>query len=430
MKNYRAAITLLYSFVIYDLLKKLEQMSNESSPKAVDALRDIKKLMSDDAKYSLVERKITDFFLENCQLYFDNFQDDIEYLKKLRNRCAHLKIEGEGLFSPHDYHVRMLISSMYDNILSVKAPFITDIFSIAKDDIESISEKLIRTSATAIKNDIKSSITNNYLIRLTDDSLEKSYCTILKLLFTTINDDTEKYVNGLFAFAFTMTDFILKKGHSELFSRDKVKNQICKINTEELKNCPNRITALAQISIYSPKFIEAIEFNNIELYNFLEQQIIQNPDGFQHFDLFYPHQKDSSSYEYFTIHQSLHSPLNIKEIYSVVKGNSDFNLFEFLKIMVYAIPCYAGFDSADAYMSFLLAYKEQITKEELKELIKVYNCNDQCTRRNRHHSDIEKINAYLNEISDNSEDQDSKENEKKSESDLLTSEQLQKIAEQ
>lgn len=38
-------------------------------------------MISDDAKYSKVENSVTQFFLDNCELYFKRFVEDIEYLK-------------------------------------------------------------------------------------------------------------------------------------------------------------------------------------------------------------------------------------------------------------------------------------------------------------------------------------------------------------
>lgn len=126
-QNYRATIVLLYSFVIYDLFMKLQTMANEGDSKANKKLTDINAMIADDEKYSKVENEIIQFFKDNCPLYFNRFIEDIDYLKICRNKCAHLKVDDNTLYIPSDYHARMLICSMYDHILSVKAPFIMDI---------------------------------------------------------------------------------------------------------------------------------------------------------------------------------------------------------------------------------------------------------------------------------------------------------------
>src|SRR5699024_6270373 len=135
-------IVLLYSFVIYDLFMKLQTMANEEDKKAQKKLTDINAMIADDEKYSKVENEIIQFFKDNCPLYFDRFIEDINYLKDCRNKCAHLKVDDNTLYVPRDYHARMLICSMYDHILSVKAPFIMDLFSIAKSDVEKYTESI------------------------------------------------------------------------------------------------------------------------------------------------------------------------------------------------------------------------------------------------------------------------------------------------
>ena len=135
-QNYRAAIVTLYSFVIYDLFIKLQTMANEGDKKAEAKVKEINSMISDDEKYSKIENEIIQFYKENCALYFNKFDEDIDYLKNCRNKCAHLKVNDNSLYRPNDYHVRMLICSMFDNVLSVKAPFITDLFSLAQTDVE------------------------------------------------------------------------------------------------------------------------------------------------------------------------------------------------------------------------------------------------------------------------------------------------------
>jgi len=122
-KNYRATIVLLYSFVIYDLFIKLQTMANEGDKKASSKLKEINDMIENDEKYSSVENEIIRFFKENCQLYFNRFTEDVDYLKNCRNKCAHLKVNDNTLYVPSDYHARMLICSMYDHIFSVKAPY-------------------------------------------------------------------------------------------------------------------------------------------------------------------------------------------------------------------------------------------------------------------------------------------------------------------
>lgn len=87
---------------------------------------------------------------------------------------------------------RMLICSMYDNILSVKAPFIMDLFSIVEEVVEIYSQRIDDISQNSLDERIKNEITKNYLERMTYDSLKMSYKTFLKLLFITTDKDCRK----------------------------------------------------------------------------------------------------------------------------------------------------------------------------------------------------------------------------------------------
>ena len=47
-QNYRAAVVMLYSFVIYDLFMKLQTMANEGNGKAIQKLEEINDMIADD----------------------------------------------------------------------------------------------------------------------------------------------------------------------------------------------------------------------------------------------------------------------------------------------------------------------------------------------------------------------------------------------
>ena len=64
---------------------------------------------------------------------------------------------------------------MYDHILSVKAPFIMDLFSIAQTDVEEYAESLSYIPSNGLDNSIKKSITEkNFLLFIV-----YQYCIIL-----------------------------------------------------------------------------------------------------------------------------------------------------------------------------------------------------------------------------------------------------------
>ena len=60
-------------------------------------------------------------------------------MQVLRNKCAHLYLNDLELYIPHESKVRMLIISIYNNLLSMPVPFISNIMDVAQNDIEMYS---------------------------------------------------------------------------------------------------------------------------------------------------------------------------------------------------------------------------------------------------------------------------------------------------
>jgi hypothetical protein len=52
--------------------------------------------------------------------------------------------------------------------------------------------------------------------------------------------------------------------------------------------------------------------------------------------------------------------------------------------MAKLIPTYYGFDSADSFMHFFKSHLDDFSNEKIKEVISIYNKNNQCTERSRH----------------------------------------------
>lgn len=397
-QNYRAAIVLLYSFVIYDLYMKLQTMANEGNKAADQKLSSINKMIADDEKYSTVESEIIKFFNDNCQLYFNKFIEDIVYLKKIRNKCAHLKVNDNTLYVPSDYQARMLICSMYDHILSVKAPFISDLFTIAKTDVEKYTESIYCISEDGFDESINIFIKNKYLNRMTYDSLKKSYRTFIKLLFVSDNEDAIQNTYGLYAFAYVMTDYIIKNGHTAIFTEEIVLNEFSKIAVDSLNIHADRRQALIKIAVDFPVVMDIIKKNE-EVFKYLRDQVLNKPQGLKYFKLFYSCEKETV-YSFFKRSSAVQQASFIKTLYNSVNECEDFNLAEFTLIMVKAIPQYYGFDSADSFMSFFIDHLQELTVDGIKSVMEVYQKNNQCTNRGRHSKDIAVISEYLSEHTD------------------------------
>lgn len=394
-QNYRATIVLLYSFVIYDLFMKLQTMANEGDNKAIAKLAEINTMISDDEKYSKVENEVVLFFTKNCPLYFERFIEDIEYLKNCRNKCAHLKVNDNSLFVPNDYHVRMLICSMFDNVLAVKAPFIMDLFTVAQSDVERYANSSLHISNSGIDEAVKNEIKNKYLNRMTFDSLKKSYKTFIRLLMLSDNEDCINNIIGLYVFVYAMTDFIVKEGFVQLFSEATILDVFSKIEIENLRNITNRRDALIEISSKYPIVMDVVR-SNPKLFEYLSECVLTTPYGLCRYRTFYP-REEKSIFAYFNEKDSVQQPLFIETLYSAVKESADFVIFDFLLTMVKAIPKYNGFYDADCFMSFFKDHLNELTCEEIHNIMKEYRANNQCTNRARNAADIGAIKKYLEE---------------------------------
>lgn len=412
-RNYRAAIVLLYSFVIYDLYIKLQVMANEGDAKAKIKLKTITEMIEDDEKYSRVENEVIQFFKETCALYFDKFDEDIDYLFSCRNKCAHLKVNDNSLYIPSDYQVRMLICSMFDNILSVKAPFIMDLFSVARTDVEIFSSSVSYISIDGVDESILQSLTNKYFNRMTFDSIKKSYKTFIRLLMISDDESCDKNRIGLYVFTYALTSFILKEGYVSLFKEPDIVSLFSRIDSKQVENNYNQYKAIVSLMISYSVIMDSVRVNS-DLYEYICRKVFSDPRKITLYRTFYP-RDELSIYEYFLNNKNFHKPLYTEELYDALFESDGFNIDEFLEIMVTAIPSFNGFDAADSFMRVLINHVDELSADTLMKLMGVYSSNNQCVKRTRHKSDMEQLKPYLElededkkdieEILDNSDDE-------------------------
>lgn len=395
-KNYRATVVLLYSFTVYDLFSKLQTMSNEGDKTAKKAVNDIRQMIEDDEKYSTVENTIINFFKDNCKLYFRRFIEDIEYLKKCRNKCAHLNVDGESLFIPSDYQVRMLICSMYDNIFAVKAPFIMDLFSVVKTEVEVYSNKIHRVGRP-ISEEVISELSNLYFKRLTQNSLKKSFETFLKITFQVKeDDDIKKNINGLFAFTYSMASYITQSGLTEIFNDDNIVGIIKKIEKQVFENSSERRKAFITILLDFPGILDCVNINNHPLYNYISELVLSSPKGIQYYNIFFP-RENNTAYDYYLQKKSIQRAEYTSTLFEVLKKCENFKIDDFMILQAKSIPNFDGYNDADAYMNVFKENIENISSEAKKIIMEIYNKNIQCTRRNRHSSDMEFLKPFLDD---------------------------------
>lgn len=395
-QNYRAATVLLYSFVIYDLYMKLQTMANEGDKQAIKKKNDIVSMIKNDDSYSKIENEVISFFLNKCHLYFNRFKEDLEYLKDCRHKCAHLKVDDNSLFVPKDYQLRMLICSMYDNVLSVKAPFIMDLFTIVQplmDDYNSVSWIPSVRSRSKPDEKLINGIKSKYLSRMTFESLKKSIKTFFRLLFVSTDENSEKHACGLYVFTYSMVDYAIKKGYKQIFSDDVLHGVLARIDIEKLINNTGIRDALISLIKDFPILIDKIR--GVEcVFNYLCESIVFTSSGLYLYKYFFPQNVDSL-YTIFMNDERYKDPQDTEYLYETLKDCDDFNLEKYMILMVNKIPLCNGFDSADCFTSFFIKHLHELSLEVINKVLGIYNRNDQCTRRGRHHWDMSRIESLI-----------------------------------
>lgn len=395
-QNYRATIVLLYSFVIYDLFIKLQTMANEGDKKANAKLTEINAMIADDQKYSLVENAIIEFYKENCPLYFNRFVEDIEYLKNCRNKCAHLKVNDNSLYVPSDYHARMLICSMFDNILSVKAPFIMDLFSFAKSDIEKYTSQLFSIPGNGIEESVIRELKNKYFKRMTYDSIKKSYKTFARLLLVSEDEECKNNIYGLYTFIYALTDYIIKNGYTQFFNEPDIQSVLGKVKVDSLKENKTRRNALISVMVDYPIVMDCIRMNHASVFEYVSNYVVLNPKGLRLYKVFYP-RSEKTLYTFFLENSTLKDPTYTETLYQTLCECHDFDINVFMKELVSEIPTFNAFHTADVFMSSFIDHLPDISVEAIEEIIKIYRKNPQCVNRGRHTSDIATVNKYLDD---------------------------------
>lgn len=395
-QNYCATIVLLYSFVIYDLFVKLQTMANEGDKKAKIKLDEINIMIADVGKYSSVENSIIEFFKTNCPLYFDKFIEDIEYLKNCRNKCAHLKVNDNSLYVPSDYQARMLICSMYDNILSVKAPFITDLFSFVQNDVEYYTSRIYSISNDGLDEIIYNDLKNKYFKRMTYDSIKKSYRTFIKLLFVSDDKNCEENAHGLYVFSYALTEYIIKNGYHQIFNESIITDIFSRIEVNILERSSSKRNSLFSMMVHFPLVMGLIRVGNENIFEFAVQRVLLTPQGLESYRKFYPRSK-KSIFIFFCENDKLKDPRYTETLYQVLKDCNDFDINKFMKHIVMHIPTFSGFTDADCFMESFISHITEMTINGVEEVLKIYDDNSQCVNRGRHSSDMKKVNEYLKE---------------------------------
>lgn len=389
-KNYRASVVSLYALVMLDLYNKLQYMAEEGEEKAVKELERVNGLIEDDEKYSKVEKEITDFFANNYSLHFNKFENDLVYLKNTRNDCAHLKVNASSLSTPKDYQVKMLICSMFENLFSVKAPFMDDLFSFVEEDAENYSKKAHTINWEETGDSIYQKYKRKYFSRMTQTSLLNSVRTIIKLLFVSTEDGAVKNSYGLYIILRCLLQFIDENGLGAISMQDeKMQALIMKIEEETLKISDTREKALFIFLCTTRWFCDEFRKNN--LFKQVIEKYIFKQTFFEKYYMDVLSESEESRWQYY-IKNSARFPCDYYESrYRFLKEDAAFSDIQFIESEANNIPHFNGFNHADKMMSFFFNHIDEFSNEAVVKMVCMFNSNTQFFNRNGGNGDIKAL---------------------------------------
>lgn len=139
-ENYRAAMVMLYSVVICDLIFKLQELKDVySDEKAVKILEEIEDRIDKNPKSSDWEKELVKLVEAKKMLVEPTTIADIEMVQKIRNMCAHPLLDQQfELYSPNRDIVRGFIMTLVKGLFA-KRPILSK--SVFNDFIQDIEEK-------------------------------------------------------------------------------------------------------------------------------------------------------------------------------------------------------------------------------------------------------------------------------------------------
>lgn len=395
-KNFRASIVSLFSLVMLDLYNKLQYMAEEGEEKAKKEIAAINKLIEDDQKYSLVEKEITGFFFSNYSLHFNKFSRDLIYLKETRDDCSHLKVNSSSLYSPSDYQVRMLICSMYDNLLSVKAPFLDVLFPFVKDDIEKYSLEGRSILYSKIEKAVFQKYEKKFFSRMTQTSLLKTMRSFIRLLFISSDDKAIENVNGLYVVFTCFLQYIDSIGLGSICVQDEaIQGLIDKIDYEVLKVSSSREDAFFRILCSSRWFCD--ECRKKEVFQLVVDKYLFRSNFFElYFASLFPEKVDLRWNFYLDNADKFHCDSQMSR-YNYLKDSRGYSDEDFIKSEVNLVPSWTGFDDATSFMSFFLKNKRDFSDAAVEIVISAYNSNNQFYARRGGPEGIKELIQETNE---------------------------------
>jgi hypothetical protein len=187
--NYRSAVVMLWSVVIYDIINKLQTLKDTyNDPHAINFLNQIAARQKSNSTSSDWELKLIKDVCENTDLIDFIEYKTLEYLQSQRHLSAHpvLKNNASNLYVPNKDITRSLIRGALE-IVFIKPPIYTDkILLSLLIDLE--DTKSIFTDMAKLQRYVK----GKYLDRINAETKTKLFETFWKFVMQKDNPDCNR----------------------------------------------------------------------------------------------------------------------------------------------------------------------------------------------------------------------------------------------
>lgn len=387
--NYRAAILVLYTVILYDLTYKLEELRDEyEDSNAKQLLEEVHKKINSSGDKSSWENLLLDKLYESTdfEIVDDNLWSTIQAVKLKRNLSAHPSFDKEQqIYQPTRELTLGFIKEIYETLLTKSAHFMSRGLERVFESFEQ------KRSHFNIRNFYEDSEDNNYEYNYFYNRFYSRMSMPLK----------KKFFKNVWALTFEKNNKELENNFLNLFVIIKVLEQdeqlFKDIIGDKLKS--DKIKDIIDLDIPINKFILFLNFYP-DYYQHLhldvQEKIGKKFKEINHY-LYIWYTKENIS-EYI---EMIMADDNIKDLDRISsdqiklfnfickeKGTIEvFNKFS-LKILKKYVSDWLGFNDADRIMkNFILPYLNDFKEEDYFEYAQIRKSNNQIYGRDRDSED-------------------------------------------
>ena len=374
-EQYRATVVMLWTTIICDIIYKLQYLDSVYNDETANKiLKEIHQTQKDKPTSPEWEKSLIDKIKDRTQLLTEIEKENLLFIQKQRNLCAHPVINDDTLFNPSKDLTRHLLRSALETMLTKHAFLSKNYVDVITDDFAQRQEDFFLDDEKAIRY-----FESKYLKHLTLKQIIKLFNKLWKFLFNA-NSENEKnhmYINEV------LLSHILQKYKSDCIN--------------EISNNPDKYTYNnkdKQINNYFYNFL----IRNSYIYSLLSEHtksIIANE--YATFPLNIPcyfiknsfkeHIESLIAYMKNVINElKIAAPIQIFLLHEKAKEYDAVNLFYQFCILYYCNS--TTFDDADKLFKILIyPYYKNFDLNELRLLINRSDCNNQTYDRRKAEDD-------------------------------------------